>query len=122
MAKPVAEPVPEPVAETESKVEPDPVADKKTIEQKFQEADTNGDGVIDAKEFEALMKSNDDEEEEEMEVDQREFDGITYYVNESNGNIYHLDCEEDDEHYGEVIGTWTEDGPNINEEWKNRIH
>ena len=59
-------------------------------------------------------------DEEEIEVDQREFNGITYYVNESNNNIHHLDCDEDDEHYGEVIGTWTEDGPQINEEWKNK--
>merc|ERR1712196_568929 len=67
-----------------------------------------------------VVKEEEEEDEDAMEVDEREFNGITYYVNEANGNIHHLDCDEDDAHYGEVIGTWTEDGPQTKDEWKNK--
>ena len=74
----------------------------------------------DTNQVEVVKEEEEEEDDDAMEVDHREFNGITYYVNEANGNIHHLDCDEDDAHYGEIIGTWTEDGPQIKDEWKNK--
>ena len=110
----------------------------------FEQADLNGDGKIDKEEFEKLVekqtqqessneatslmsemdslvnsaqqedKTNDTQEAEEIEIEEREFQGKTYCVDPNTQKIYFLECDEEDPKYGSVIGTWSDEGPKLN--------
>ena len=63
-----------------------------------------------------------DNDEGETEIEEREWEGITFSVEPSSGTIYYLDCDEDDDEYGAEMGTWTDDGPELTEEWCERLN
>jgi hypothetical protein len=61
-------------------------------------------------------------EEGETEIEEREWEGVTFSVDPSSGTIYYLDCDEDNDEYGAEMGTWTDDGPELTEEWAERLN
>ena len=63
----------------------------------------------------------DEQEDAEIEIEEREHEGFAFQVDAKTNTIYYLDCEEDDEDYGAVMGTWTDDGPELVEEWAARL-
>ena len=111
--------------------------DEDSTEAEFKAADTNGDGVIDAQEFakmkaqqkeaggdaQELMDQMDaidntkpttaddvygaETEEEELEVEERDWEGTSYYVDPNSNKMYNPET-------GEVIGNWSnETGPKL---------
>jgi len=80
------------------------------------EQNTSDSGNLLAEIDAATVSSNESkqaEEEQEVEVEEREFGGKTYHVDSNSGTIYWLN-DDSDERYGTEIGTWKEDGPSIN--------
>ena len=57
-----------------------------------------------------------DDDEVEANVEEKIHHGKTWVVDSDDQTIYFWD--EDDERHGANIGKWTEDGPELNEEWK----
>jgi len=109
----------------------------------FEQADLNGDGKIDKEEFEKLVEKQTQQESssdaqslmsemdslvgsesmtnttqeaeaEEIEIEEREFQGKTYCVDPNTLKIYFLECDEEDPKYGSVIGSWSDEGPKLN--------
>tara|TARA_B100001094_G_scaffold331064_1_gene398181 strand:+ start:1072 stop:2316 length:1245 start_codon:yes stop_codon:yes gene_type:complete len=59
--------------------------------------------------------SADDDEDEVANVEEKIYDGKTWVVDYDDQSIYFWD--EDDERHGEIIGTWGDDGPELQDEY-----
>ena len=77
------------------------------------------DNAFEQSEIAAQADSADDDGE--IEIEEREWEGFTFQVDAKTNNIHYLDCEEDDEDYGAIMGTWTDEGPELEEEWAERL-
>ena len=71
---------------------------------------------------EPLADTSPTEGEDEISIEEREYEGFTFNVDPNTNKIYYLDCDEEDDEYGEVMGDWTDGGPVLEEKWADRLN
>jgi len=114
------EPAPEPETSSEPAPEPEtspePAPEPETSSEPAAKQETSSEPAAEQENTEVVENNEDEDDAEEANVEEKIHDGKTWVVDSDDQTIYFWD--EDDERHGATIGKWTEDGPELDEEWK----
>ena len=69
-------------------------------------------------EYPDAQQEEEETDEEPPEVELKMYNGTIFHVVKDGTDIYHLECDENAEEYGEHIGYWIDDKPVLHEDWQ----